>query len=219
MLVNFDSKIIFIHIPKTAGSTICSVLNWHGIGGMSNCHTSIDQIKQNMDTEGFKFVTFVRDPYIRFKSLYNFLLLQGTMHDTPMTFATNIFTGKYGWSFTNPMSYFCRSSDLWEIGRVENFNQDFERIFSKTATNIIKINKTNRPDIYHQFPQLRQMVARLYVEDFAEFKYPMENFVYKQVPCDWSIEDLEKTDNKYVTDEYQKTGSIFDKVPLSKMIP
>ena len=215
MLVNFDSKLVFIHIPKTAGSTISStLLDCKGIGGFSNAHSSIDQIRQNMDTKGFKFVTFVRDPYARFKSLYNFLLLCGKIHDTPMTFATNIFTEKYGWSFTNPMSYFCRANELWDIGRVENFDKDFKRIFGRPPEPIVARNKTNRPDIYEQFPRLRQMVARLYYEDFVEFKYPMDAFVYKQVPCEWTIQDLETKDRKCIQGEYEKTGSIFDNVPL-----
>jgi hypothetical protein len=217
MLVNFESKLIFIHIPKTAGSTIGSTLeNWRSLDGFSNAHTSAEQIKQNMDTEGFKFVTFVRDPYARFKSLYNFLLLTGKVHDTPLTFATNIFTGKYGWSFTNPMCYFCRKKDLVDIGRVENFKEDFKRIFGQDSV-IVSRNKTERPDMYAQFPQLRQMVTRLYFEDFVEFQYPMETFVYKQVPCEWTIKDL-KINEKTIQDEYAKTGSIFDKIPLTKMI-
>jgi hypothetical protein len=151
--------------------------------------------------------------------MYNFLLLHGKIHDTPMTFATNVFTGKYGWSFTNPMCYFCRTSDLSDIGRVENFQIDFERIFGQPAEKAVPKNKTNRPDIYTQFPLLRQMVARLYIEDFVEFKYPMDHFVYKQVPVQWSIEDFEKNERKVEMEEYEKTGSIFDRVPLAKMVP
>ena len=217
MLVNFDSKIVIIHIPKTAVSTIGHNLKyWKSMRGFSNCHSTINQIKANLgNIEGFRFVTFVRDPYARFKSLYNYLLLTGAIHDTPITFALNIFTGKYGWSFTNPMCYFCRTSDLWDIGRVENFDQDFERIFGKPSEPIVKRNKTKLPDMYQQFPQLRQMVTRLYFEDFIEFKYPMDPFVYKQVPTLWTIEDLGSAgDYNFNIEEYEKTGSIFDRVPL-----
>jgi hypothetical protein len=219
MLVNFESKMVFIHIPKTAGSTINSTLvDWEGIWGFSNSHSTIDQIKENLgNTEGFRFVAFVRDPYARFQSMYNFLLIHGKIHDTPMTFANNIFTGRYNWSFTNPMCYFCRISDLWDIGRVENFNQDFQRIFNRSADNIACINKTKRPDIYQQFPQLRQMVTRLYYEDFVEFKYPMDPFIYKQIQVTWSRDDL-KTKERPICQikEHELTGSIFDKVPLLK---
>ena len=113
------------------------------------------------------------------------------------------------------MCYFCRTSDLWDIGRVENFDQDFERIFGKPSEPIVKRNKTKLPDMYQQFPQLRQMVTRLYFEDFIEFKYPMDPFVYKQVPTLWTIEDLGSAgDYNFNIEEYEKTGSIFDRVPL-----
>lgn len=218
MWVNFEYKIVFIHIPKTAGSTICSTLSdWKGISGFSNCHSTIDQIKENLgNTDGFRFVTFVRDPYARFQSMYNFLLLHGKIHDTPMTFAANIFMGRYNWSFTNPMCYFCRASDLWDIGRVENFDKDFERIFNRSSDGIVAINRTKRPDIYQQFPQLRQMVTRLYFEDFVEFKYPMDPFVYKQVEVSWTRDDLVTRELPTHSEEYVQTGSIFDRIPLVK---
>jgi hypothetical protein len=144
------------------------------------------------------------------------LIIHGKCHDTPLTFAINIFTGKYGWSFTNPMCYFCKTSDLSEIGRVENFKKDFIKIFGIEPDK--SRNKIDRPDIYVQFPQLRHMVSRLYMEDFIEFKYPLDPFIYKQVPVPWTIEDVEKIEKKCSQDDYTSSGSIFDEIPLSKMI-
>lgn len=190
----------------------------HSLAGFSNAHSSISQIKQNMNTDGFKFVTFVRNPYDRFKSMYNFLLIKGMMHDTPVTFALNLFQKKYQWNFTHPMSFFCKMKDLDDVGRVETFEKDFQRIFNKPFEIPAK-NKTERADIYTQFPQLRDMVARLYYEDFIEFKYEIDTIIYKEIPVQWKESDLEPPRTvEYIQSEYVQTGSIFDRIPLTKMV-
>jgi len=218
MLINFEKKNIFIHIPKTGGLTITHTLRtWKRVSNFTR-HSSIDDIKERINTDGFKFFTFVRDPYKRFASMYNFLLLEGKVVDTPLTFAINIFTGKYDWNFTHPMCYFCKKVDLHDFGRVENFNDDFERIFGESSKGIVPINKTKRPDHYKQFTQLRDMVARLYFEDFIEFGYPIENFIYRKVDVKWTVEDIDSADEDYIQPEYSLTGSVFDKIPLAKRI-
>jgi len=215
MLVNDELKTIFIHIPKTGGTTISrnTIDNWIGLRGFFNAHTPIHKIKEKTDTAGYKFVTFVRDPYTRFKSMYNYLLLGGYIEDTPMTFALNVFAGKYNWEFTNPMCYFCKRKDLDDLGRVENFDADFERIFRCKSTDIIPLNKTRREDMYAQFPDLRDRVTRLYFEDFIEFGYQMDPFIYKQVEYHWTRENFKKEKN-YLLREFEKTGSIFDSIPM-----
>jgi hypothetical protein len=214
MLVNFDTKEVFIHIPKTGGTTVTySLKNWKTVYGVSNTHTSIEQFKEKVvDSEKYKFYTFVRNPYIRFNSMYKYLLLRGDIHDTPLTFATNIFLGKYDWVFTNSMCYFCRKPQLAEFGRLETFNEDFKRIF-KSEPISIKIKETKYKDIYEEYPQLRDMVARLYYEDFVEFGYDIQSFIYKSISVTWTLEDLNKICNTYLIEE-NRIGSVHDKISL-----
>lgn len=94
--INFDKKIIYLHIPKTAGSYIQLILlkkygfyvyNWcapdyqscvfsyKGIGISSYfSQKSILEIIGIDDLDGYKKFTFVRNPYHRFISAWKFLV-------------------------------------------------------------------------------------------------------------------------------------------------
>lgn len=213
MLINLETKEVFVHIPKTGGTTVAySLQKWKSLIDFSNAHTSIDQFKEKIsDYENYKYYTFVRNPYYRFTSMYNYLLFKGIVHDTPITFATNIFTGKYNLSILNPMCYFCKKIQLTDFGRLETFDEDFKRMFKCDPT-YLKMNQTQSVDLYKKFPQLRDMVARLYYEDFVEFGYDIQPFIYKSIPVTWTFEKLKE--HKINKVSYVKTGSVNDKIPL-----
>lgn len=166
-----------------------------------------------MDHNEYKIYTFVRNPYTRFQSMYNWLIIMGKISDTPLTFATNILYGKYEWAFTHPMCYFCKRRDLTDLGRLESFNTDADRIFKIPSKNLTQVNKTQRPSIYETYPQLKNIVTRLYFEDFIEFGYEMETPVYKTISCPWMIKDLTLIEYQKL-EEYESSGSIYDKIPL-----
>lgn len=73
--VDHDQKIIFIHIPKTAGTSIANLLGF--TAGTS--HITAKEVKQNLCKKEFstyfKFC-FVRNPWDRFISLYNYARLE-----------------------------------------------------------------------------------------------------------------------------------------------
>lgn len=193
MYINYIKNHLFIHIPKTGGTSIGCSLDGYTIDGFHKSHVALKNIQDKIDISKFKIITFVRNPIDRFKSIYNFLLLKGIIHDTPITFATNIFLGKYDLTFTNPMCFFCRLHEVDELGRFENFENDFKRIFGVNY-GPAKINVLlYKNDIYEDFPQLKDMVKRLYYEDFIEFKYDLEPFIYKTIEFNWSTEDFKET--------------------------
>ena len=66
----YKDKVLFVHIPKAAGSTVSLLLYGYRIGHkyISDYHRMDPKFTQ----EAFKF-SFVRHPYFRFKSAYNFL--------------------------------------------------------------------------------------------------------------------------------------------------
>jgi hypothetical protein len=211
MLINLDTKEVFIHIPRTGGLSITCTLKWKLIKGFLDGHTSIDQFKEK-NTNEYKFYTFVRNPYTRFESLYNFCIIHGYINDSPLTFATNIFLGKYDWNFTNPMCFFCRKTQLEDFGRLETFDEDFKRMF-KCDYQPKKINQLKNVNIYEKFTQLRDIVARLYYEDFIEFGYDIQPFMYKNIPVTWNIEDLTEI-KTHDEGSYVQSGSVHDKLPL-----
>jgi hypothetical protein len=212
MLINLDTKEVFIHIPKTGGHTVGHSLRyWKVLDGATHTHINIEQFKETVKNfSEYKIYTFVRNPYTRFNSMYNFLLIMGYVDDTPITFATNIFLGKYELVFVNPMCYFCKKEQLTDFGRVETFDEDFKRMFK--CENLGIKNKTNYGDVYERFPQLRDMVARLYYEDFVDFGYEIQPFIYKNIKLTWQTEDLKEIGDMYIKNV--TTHSVCDNVPL-----
>jgi len=83
--ISHKHKFIFIHIPKTAGTTICS--NWQGsplkeicteYGVLGGTHKTALQLKEMFPAEWDKYLKFavVRNPYGRFISKYFFKQLK-----------------------------------------------------------------------------------------------------------------------------------------------
>ena len=83
VLISNKLKYIYIHIPKTGGSTIKKTLPFtpikynHGIGYDKNIyilntyHSKVDELK--LDLTNYYLFTFVRNPYDRLYSSYLYL--------------------------------------------------------------------------------------------------------------------------------------------------
>ena len=66
--------LLFIHIPKTAGTSICKAF-----GVFTRGHASIKKFPANIRHHYFKFC-FVRNPYDRLVSSYFYLKANGSNH-------------------------------------------------------------------------------------------------------------------------------------------
>ncbi|PLW76577.1 sulfotransferase family 2 domain-containing protein [Cohaesibacter celericrescens] len=149
MIVNKWHKFVFIHIPKTAGTSIRQ--SFGGLWGQdkkaTNRKTKHETVLQFMEAyeertgndkeilEDYRFVAFVRNPWDRFRSLHRYLLLNqnrnhlntpenlndfvGTLNDVP-EWAKNIRS-------LRPQSDFIEGVDPI-IGRFETIEQDFRSI-------------------------------------------------------------------------------------------
>jgi hypothetical protein len=81
MVISEDKKIIFVHIPKTAGSSIAKSLALGGgkvqFGGMNkvyDTHTTARQLKASYPNyDNFFTFAFVRNPWDRLYSWFTFL--------------------------------------------------------------------------------------------------------------------------------------------------
>ena len=76
MPISYSLKTVFVHIPKTGGQSVSSLL---GItkGSMANfyfegrTHLPLSMIRDMQDIEGYYVFTFVRNPYDKIISEYN----------------------------------------------------------------------------------------------------------------------------------------------------
>lgn len=67
-----NDKILFIHIPKTAGNSIYRNLLKHNLSVLKMKHLTLNQIKKKINIDNFIKLCVVRNPYDRFVSLYFF---------------------------------------------------------------------------------------------------------------------------------------------------
>ena len=201
---SFDQyQCIFVHIPKAAGVSVCRTL----FGNLGGGHSTIEHYQivfsKNEFDRYFKF-TFVRNPWSRIFSAYNFLKKGGMNEVDRRWAATNIASYKNfddfikGWlsipgiekykHFRPQYEFLCipgsykLSVDF--LGFFENIQNDFECIKNKLALDasltIKHENKTASDDSqldYRDFytNETRDIVAEIYKRDIDLLGYNFEN--------------------------------------------
>lgn len=187
---------IFIHIPKTGGTSVTTALFNKKSGHYRSEEFEIfDSRKFN---NYFKFA-FVRNPWDRFLSAYLYLNKGGdnsfdkAWSDSNLSefnsFAefTNSLTDEkqaaniLSWMhFTPQYLYVCnhKSNIVVDfIGRFENLNEDYERIRNKLGISSelphLRKTKSNRYQDYYT-EESRKIVANLYQKDIEIFNYSFE---------------------------------------------
>lgn len=190
------NKCIFIHIPKTAGTSILHTLNNAQTTGRT--HEPWPSYWNHSPTlfhKYFKF-SFVRNPITRYISAYNYLAQGGNgmandthfrdlikkYHFCPSSFAawlvkdSNIFTHKLFW----PQWYFiCDHTHkvmVDSVYRFENIQDEYQKL-SRTLGKKLTLVETNMSTILHP-PELtdeaQKIIIHLYKHDFDTFGYPHE---------------------------------------------
>lgn len=200
----FDqNQCIFVHIPKAAGVSICSSL----FGNLAGGHTTIQSYQfifsENEFDRYFKF-TFVRNPWDRVFSAYNFLKKGGMNEQDRKWSAENIAAyGSFedfvkGWLNTSNINkyvhfvpqykFLCTPNDdkllVDFLGFFENIQDDFEYIKNKLALDdnlaVLHENKTtsnNKQLDYRDFytNETREIVAAVYKKDIELLGYNFDN--------------------------------------------
>ncbi len=188
LLINRSKKWGFIHIPKTGGTSITSVLqNVKGTEYVTKAHNHIGKFENIKD---YDIMCFVRNPYTRFASAY----YHQTRKDGWISinkFIENIDLNDYLYF---PQSYFTNNGSSEDkkvtfIGRYENFINDFNLIMKKIGKTGHSIPHYNRNSIYDKHPNLNQhdfykhiyndtdvknWVEKRYSNDFKIFNYGMD---------------------------------------------
>jgi len=147
-----NPKFVFIHIPKTGGSSLKSIISskcnikgfkvdgelitWHG-----KSHSKFTKIDKQTYDNYFKF-TFVRHPYNWIKSYYNFhknkdkFYKKATGIKVAMNFNYKTFDDYLNYLLKNPMNqtdYFISNGEILvdHVARLESFDKEIEFIFEK----------------------------------------------------------------------------------------
>lgn len=201
MLISHKHKFIFIHIQKTAGTSIGSALNpFCEESYPSMKHWSAVKIKEKFGSdiwnEYFKF-TFIRNPYERLLSWYN-MIDKSRCNPNPNIFHSNIQKNIY--SFSNfimddknfndinkispqRISQFKKISQnggiiVDFIGRYENINEDFSCICKKLnipEPHLPHINKFDHDNYMNYYTkEMIDEVNSFNEEDFIKFYDKLE---------------------------------------------
>lgn len=203
MPINQKHNLLFIHIPKNAGTTIENIFSmynnpsslWSGSelvlneGNFAPQHlnyTLLTKVYPEVNFDSMIKFTFVRNPYNRVISVFNWNLKYGWYTPKFDKKFTNKefnnflkeFVSKQDSSHKLPQSfYFDCEYDF--VGRVENFKEDFTNFLTKYNIPIKykgqHDNKTNSNQILNKLSlENIDLINKLYEEDFKRFNYDMK---------------------------------------------
>jgi hypothetical protein len=194
-MINHEYQFIFSHIPKTAGTSL-EILN----GEHKGAHRSfIDYINKSPYAINYFKFSFVRNPWDRFASIYNYYLngseMYGRRSETPfVSFVdfTRRFSAGYpmcsasvsenlhvGLTHYYPLLYFLTINNSIDsvdfIGRFENLQEDFNIACDKIGIPQQELPHINRSPHQHYTEyyddETRNVVAWKYKEDIECFGY------------------------------------------------
>ena len=187
-----DTKSIFIHVPKVAGTSMANALY-----GEDPWHYRIRDyayLGHRRLEKYFKFA-FVRNPYERLLSAYLYSFIQIERHPTTSV----AFIARYD-DFSDFVMNWITETNVTEhyffypqcdylsdphsdtfavdfIGRLETIVEDFEFVKRRLGVNV-QLEKANvsksasLSDYYSK--ETAQRVAKVYAKDFEAFCYPLE---------------------------------------------
>jgi hypothetical protein len=195
-------KCIFVHIPKTAGVSISVSLFGKGIANTPALYYNVLLGKEDFNNY-FKF-SFVRNPFTRLVSAYEFLQKESSPYDEKLvsvvrsynsfeSFVINYLDGNINeiknyfrpkHYFFKPQYYFlCNSKGeimVDYVGYFESIEEDYEHIRAKIGTGqpLKKMNVTKSKKLsieeYYSNDKIINKVISVYEKDFELFGYPKD---------------------------------------------
>jgi chondroitin 4-sulfotransferase 11 len=181
-MINHIDKIVFIHIPKTAGSSI-----YHFFNSTDYNHKTLQE-HQGWTSDYFKF-TFIRNPLDRFVSAYSYFKKYGRdkLNDVKMGKVINEFDSfkHFVQNFESiqhrfisrhflPQTYWL-DNRLDYIGRFESIGTDFANICKKINIKYKPLYLINNSE--HKYfmdyydSETYDIITKHYKIDFETFKY------------------------------------------------
>lgn len=183
-----ETKSIFVHIPKAAGTSVSNAL----YGGRQGHHTALAYKKANPSkfAEYYKF-TITRNPWDRLASTYHYLLKSPHAEDRNWaknniekyssfeSFVINWLSSEsiYSWKHLLPQTYFVYENKkiiVDNIFKLESLSADFETLKVNVNSSAIlkhdnKVSRAHYESLYTK--RMVEHVGLIYSEDINEFAY------------------------------------------------
>jgi len=188
-MIDHQRQFIFIHIPRTGGSSIEVSLKKgletlqgnNTLGTFLGKHWKSSEYKASKPSEWksfFKF-TFVRNPWDRVISIYEFLKIhEGHPQRTSKEFKEWLFSIKPNCNAYMPQSWYIDEAVDF-IGRYETLQEDWAYVLSNVfpsnyqTTPLPHVNKTERHGNYHDLETI-DFVSNYYRDDIDSFGYSLK---------------------------------------------
>ena len=185
MIYSNSNKFMFYHIPKTAGTSLHTVLRKYAVGSHVN-EPHLTRVRSHVGVEptwdkykGSEYFSFaiVRNPYDRMFSLYNFLKRRRVIKETLEEFINKMDREPSQFKLLNyngvvPLSF---------VGKFENLEEDFNFIADKIK---IKERYKNLPKLFKAVNngnykeqinnELKAIIDEKHHDDFINFNYKKE---------------------------------------------
>ena len=171
-----EHKVIFIHIPKNAGTSIETLFANKSFQIQPGKHDDIHQIKINFKEvyNSYRKFTIIRNPYDKMVSWY-FYLKRNLGDYNVIEFNDWIKDPSKFWHADDPISFLKPQCD-WidntvEIIKFENLDNELNKFFNKKI-NLPIINKSNH-NYYLEYynDESLNIIYNKYKEDFEQFNY------------------------------------------------
>ena len=185
MIYSNSNKFMFYHIPKTAGTSLHTVLKRYAVGPHVN-EPHLTRVRSHVGVgptwdkyKGSEYFSFaiVRNPYDRMFSLYNFLKRRRVIKETLEEFINKMDREPSQFKLLNyngvvPLSF---------VGKFENLEEDFNFIADKIK---IKERYKNLPKLFKAVNngnykeqinnELKAIIDEKHHDDFINFNYKKE---------------------------------------------
>ena len=185
MIYSNSNKFMFYHIPKTAGTSLHTVLKRYAVGPHVN-EPHLTRVRSHVGVEptwdkykGSEYFSFaiVRNPYDRMFSLYNFLKKRRVIKETLEEFINKMDREPSQFKLLNyngvvPLSF---------VGKFENLEEDFNFIADKIK---IKERYKDLPKLFKAVNngnykeeinnELKAIIDEKHHDDFINFNYKKE---------------------------------------------
>ncbi len=188
MVISKYHKFLFIHVPKNAGSSITFALRNHGdIISEPTKHETLAQIEARYDLTGYKIFAFVRNPWERLYSFYNYMEIRGKL---PQVKSFEQFVDMIRHNDKRIMNWKTikyQQNDYFKsdkhrvdfVGRVDKININWEMLSDYLILGLPKLTKINRYsrgyDYRREYSDAdRKFVENYYNEDVIEFGYTFD---------------------------------------------
>ena len=191
--------VLFIHIPKTGGTTICNVLGiektrnaqaysftpvttgWYCFGhGTYRDMTELSMVTPEFLERAYTF-SFVRNPYDQVVSHWAFCAQNKKWGMKPNTPFKEYVTGvMQRVSHHRPQWTYIKSAPLNFLGHFEFFEEDLKLLAIELGLGAVEIphlNASARPHYSEVYcKETKEIVEEFYAEDFQNLGYDMEDF-------------------------------------------